>query len=357
MTFEALSQEASQNGLDNSLVHSSSSQTSELPYILSLFCGPGGLDWGFMQEGFQVALALDISSAAIKTHKRNFKSGEAKQTDLVQLGAQGVVEELLLCIPEKTKIGVIGGPPCQGFSRANRNPIPNDPRNLLPRLYIQIINALKEKFSVEFVVFENVLGIKDEVHIKTYKSLIRNVKKAGFKVNEFELCSADFGVAQNRKRIVLAAMRKEANYTKVLPLKKETKLNVKDVIGSLVEPAFFTRNLKIEDIPLHPNHWTMQPKSSRFKIAPELWKKSRSFKILQWNELSPTIAFGHREIHIHPNCKRRLSIYEAMLLQGFPKDFVLLGNLSEQVEQVSNAVPPPLARSLAAAVKESIRNN
>ena len=62
-----------------------------------------------------------------------------------------------------------------------------------------------------------------------------------------------------------------------------------------------------------------------------------------------------REIHIHPDGRRRLSIYEAMLLQGFPENFVLKGNLSEQVEQVSNAVPPPLARCIAAAVKRAMQ--
>jgi DNA (cytosine-5)-methyltransferase 1 len=76
----------------------------------------------------------------------------------------------------------------------------------------------------------------------------------------------------------------------------------------------------------------------------------RSFKRLSWSDASPTIAFGNREIHIHPTGTRRLSIYEAMLLQGFPASFVLEGNLSEQVEQVSNAVPPPLAKSVAAAI-------
>jgi DNA (cytosine-5)-methyltransferase 1 len=70
---------------------------------------------------------------------------------------------------------------------------------------------------------------------------------------------------------------------------------------------------------------------------------------------SPTIAFGHREIHIHPTGKRRLSIYEAMLLQGFPAEFVLKGNLTQQVEQVSNAVPPPLAEAIAQAIMIRLR--
>ena len=101
----------------------------------------------------------------------------------------------------------------------------------------------------------------------------------------------------------------------------------------------------------------MRPKSPRF-YNPEIEARvGRSFRRLNWDTASPTIAFGHREIHVHPSGIRRLSIYEAMLLQGFPEAFVLEGNLSEQVEQVSNAVPPPLARSIALAVTRALRRN
>src|SRR6185369_7760020 len=75
-----------------------------------------------------------------------------------------------------------------------------------------------------------------------------------------------------------------------------------------------------------------------------------SFKRLEWNGQSPAAAYGHRELHVHPAGTRRVSLLEAMLLQGFPESCTFAGNLSEQVTQVSDAVPPPLA----AAVAESI---
>ena len=95
--------------------------------------------------------------------------------------------------------------------------------------------------------------------------------------------------------------------------------------------------------------------SKRFLQPEESDQTGRSFRRLKWDQPSPTVAYGHREIHVHPSGRRRLSIYEAMLLQGFPDEFVLEGNLSAQVEQVSNAVPPPLARSLATAIKEALQ--
>ena len=97
----------------------------------------------------------------------------------------------------------------------------------------------------------------------------------------------------------------------------------------------------------------MNPISPRFK-AKTPPHGGRCFKQLSWHKPSPTIAFGHREIYVHPNGKRRLSIFEAMLLQGFPDTFVLEGNLSEQVEQISNAVPPPLAKSVASAIRRTL---
>ena len=110
-------------------------------------------------------------------------------------------------------------------------------------------------------------------------------------------------------------------------------------------------------IPHHENHWTMRPLSKRFSRPGGADRAGRSFRRLEWDKPSPTVAYGHREIHVHPDGCRRLSIFEAMLLQGFPEDFVLEGTLSSQVEQVSNAVPPPLARALAKAIKAAMRRS
>lgn len=328
---------------------------SSLPAILSLFSGAGGLDLGFKHEGFEISLAIDISQAAIKSHKRNFPNSNSVCANLIDLGPQGVLDALLKKIPPKTKLGVIGGPPCQGFSRANNQSTADDPRNTLPKLYIEIIKKLQEVFEIEFIVFENVLGIRDKKHAQTYSSLVHDIDLLGFHLNEHELCATDFGVPQTRKRIILAAMRKGKGYLDVVPRKNTGVFTVKEAIGGIESPVFYSKNIKSTEIPVHPNHWTMKPKSYRFSTPMEKWSTScRSFKVLKWDRPSPTIAFGNREIHVHPSATRRISIYEALILQGFPKNFVLEGNLSEQVEQVSNAVPPPVARSVAAAVKHSL---
>ena len=329
-------------------------KTDPLPEVVSLFSGAGGLDWGFHKAGFKVSLAIDISDAAIRTHRKNFKTTSSIVADLIKLKPEGVAKVATEAIRSATRIGVIGGPPCQGFSRANVFAQKNDPRNKLPKLYLDIVKKLQEEYVVDFVVFENVLGIRDKKHKKTFSSLVDGLSELGFTITVKELCALDFGVPQNRRRVIISALRADSNYGEVVPLKKAGFKTVREAIGLLPEPKFFEKKLTPADIPHHPNHWTMQPKSPRFLNPEKSHGDGRSFKRLIWDKPSPTIAFGNREIHVHPEGRRRLSIYEAMLLQGFPRNFILEGNLSEQVEQVSNAVPPPLALSIASAVKSAI---
>ncbi len=324
-----------------------------LPKIVSLFSGAGGLDHGFKAAGFDVKVAFDISKAAVRTHKRNFPASNAFAEDLVKLKPAGVVRFVRKFIKPGSRIGLIGGPPCQGFSRANTRAKSTDVRNRLPSLYVRIVGELQKLYRVEFVVFENVLGMRDRKHARAYSRLLRGLNRLNLETTEKELCALDFGVPQTRRRIVLTALREERNRRTVRPRRRGGLISVREAIGGMPTPTFFSPNLTEADIPHHPNHWTMNPRSPRFKSKSNV-ANGRSFKQLRWSKPSPTIAFGHREIYIHPNGRRRLSIFEAMLLQGFPKSFVLEGNLSEQVEQISNAVPPPLARSVASAIRRTL---
>jgi DNA (cytosine-5)-methyltransferase 1 len=327
-----------------------------LPKIVSLFSGAGGLDLGFQRAEFPLSFAVDLSPAAIQTHRRNFKGTVSVAADLAELGPDGVLAHLDTLLEPGESIGVIGGPPCQGFSRANNGSAANDPRNWLPILYLNIVEALQAKYAVEFVLFENVLGIRDAKHSVTFRGILSKFREIGFIPDVNEYSALDYGVAQTRTRVIISAFRNEAVAQKFKPKKVDaTDLTVRAVIGSLPDPAFFARDLDKATIPHHENHWTMRPVSKRFSSPGGADRGGRCFRRLEWDKPSPTVAYGHREIHVHPEGRRRLSIYEAMLLQGFPSDFVLEGTLSSQVEQVSNAVPPPLAESLAVAIKAAMR--
>lgn len=334
----------------------SAEATSTLPKIVSLFSGAGGLDLGFQQAGFPLSFAVDLSPAAIKTHLRNFQDTVAMVADLTKLGSDGVLKQLAPILEPGEPIGVIGGPPCQGFSRANAQSTPHDPRNQLPLLYLQIVEALQEKYRVEFVLFENVLGIRDAKHLATFNGILDKFNEIGLTATAEVYSALDYGVAQTRNRVIVSGFRANAVAQAFKPRKVEAdNLTVRSIIEDLPDPAFFAHKLQKTDIPHHENHWTMRPMSKRFLHPEEVTQSGRSFRRLQWDQPSPTVAYGHREIHVHPTGRRRLSIFEAMLLQGFPYEFVLEGNLSAQVEQVSNAVPPPLARSLATAIKEALQ--
>lgn len=326
-----------------------------LPKIVSLFSGAGGLDLGFRNADFPLAFAVDLSPAAIRTHKRNFIETVSVAADLEKLGPDGVLARLKDLLEPGEAIGVIGGPPCQGFSRANTGSAANDPRNQLPLLYLRIVEALQSRFQVEFVLFENVVGIRDTKHAVTFSGIMSKFKEIGLTPVVEEYSALDFGVAQTRNRVIISGFRDGAVARDFKPNKTMAEdLTVGSVIGDLPEPAFFARDLKKSDIPYHENHWTMRPVSKRFSAQGGAQRAGRSFRRLDWDKPSPTVAYGHREIHVHPDGRRRLSIFEAMRLQGFPIDFVLEGTLSSQVEQISNAVPPPLAQALATAIKAAM---
>lgn len=320
-----------------------------LPKVVSLFSGAGGLDLGFAEAGFPIAFAVDSSKWAVQTHRQNFEGTVSLAADLVELQAVGVLGALSKVLTEGDRIAVIGGPPCQGFSRSNPAALASDPRNQLPFLYLEIVERLQEKYDVQFVLFENVLGIRDAKHAEAYAGILSKFQELGLSETVEEYCALDFKVPQNRRRVIISAFKTDAARDAFDPRKMpRVGLDVRTAIGGLPEPTFFSRGLDPDQIPFHPNHWTMRPVSKRFQDGPDA-SKTRSFRRLSWEKPSPTVAYGHREIHVHPDGKRRLSIYEAMRFQGFPHSFVLAGPLSAQVEQVSNAVPPPLGRALAEA--------
>ena len=322
--------------------------------VLSLFCGAGGLDLGFERAGYEICLSVDRSAAAIATHKRNFDAEKSLQADISTLGPGGICQALLERVPAGSRIGIIGGPPCQGFSRANTASYTDDPRNSLVDLYVRIIHRLDKDFEIDFVVFENVLGIKDRKHQQTFGRLKTGLESVGLAVTTHECCALDHDVPQTRRRVLVTGLHKLSGPLADIP-QRPGKKSVREAIGHLTSPVYFRPGLRPDEIPVHPNHWTSRPRSSRFSTPLRDWRPTRSFKRTYWSKPSPTIAFGHREIHVHPSGTRRLSIHEAMLLQGFPASFVLSGNMTQQVEQVSNAVPPPLAFSVAESIRQHLQ--
>ena len=324
------------------------------PSIVSLFCGAGGMDIGFTNAGFKIAFAADFSSASINTHNHNSITKVAHCLNLLEIKPDQLVNKISASIiDDQLPRGIIGGPPCQGFSFANTQRSNADPRNQLAIKYAEIVNKMAHSYPIEFFVFENVPGIKSEEN-KDFLTLLKRKLTRNFALYTTELNAADFGVPQNRKRFFMVGIRRKADIKHVFTFPAGVFLQhktVRSAIENLPEPQYFKHGLTPEKIPFHPNHWTMQPRSVRFREEYKPVVGARSFIKLGWDKPSRTVAYGHREIHIHPNGHRRLSIYEAMRLQGFPLEYQLTGTLSEQVTQISNAVPPPVAESIAKSLR------
>lgn len=178
---------------------------NDKPTIVDLFCGAGGLSLGFIEAGYRIVLANDIQDVCCETYKYNHPE---LPTDRVVLGdIRQVLDDF--SIPEPIDL-VVGGPPCQGFSSANKHhKVIDDPRNLLYKYFIEAVT----KFAPKFVVMENVRGmlkVADQV-ISDYSniSVIINGKEEKYLADYRLINSQDFGVAQSRERLIYIAIRSD----------------------------------------------------------------------------------------------------------------------------------------------------
>ncbi len=320
--------------------------------LLNLFSGCGGLDLGFEQAGFSPGLAFDIRPFSVRSWNRNRPLAKVGQVaDIAEL----TLEDLDECFGEEFRPkGVIGGPPCQSFTNANSRKRANDPRALMVPRFFDLSLALHDRSELDFVVMENVPELASERYRSILDLQIERLEAVGFVCSEAVLDAYNFGVPQHRKRLFLVALNVGVFGVEKWqpPEPSDERPNVRHAIGHLPAPTYFSRELNSAEIKPHPNHWCMVPKSKKFTNGQLQPGKGigRSFKMLDWERPSFTVSYGNREVHVHPGGKRRLSVYEALLLQGFPNDFVLEGNLSQQITQVSEAVPPPLAKAIAESI-------
>jgi len=338
-------------------------QTEERPLLLSVFSGSGGLDLGFWQAGYKIALAADIFPAAVVTHERNHgPHGTVTKTLDLSVTTYEQLASMWRDLTNQRPVGIIGGPPCQAFSVSNVHKRDDDPRRLMLQHYAQFVEGFNRDFDLDFFLFENVPGLLDEDHKETFNQFRELCTNAGFNITEKVIDAVHFGVPQYRERLIIVGINKRRFPGLVFSIPGGNLSEypaIDSVLSDLPEPVVNARNMKPEDIPFHPNHWTFKVKSAKFTNGSIQPGKAigRSFRALAWGQPSWTVAYGHREVHVHPNCKRRLSIYEAMLLQGFPRDYVLEGTISDQVVLVSDAVPPPVGKAMAMAIGEALNHN
>ena len=143
--------------------------------LLSLFSGAGGLDYGFKAAGFRTVLAIDVNQAALETYETNHPGSTVIPLDLSQVEPQTVVDTWDEYSGGVSPAGIIGGPPCQGFSSANVRQEADDPRRQLLFNYADIVESFKDIFDIGFFAFENVPGLASRRHKELLADFSRNV--------------------------------------------------------------------------------------------------------------------------------------------------------------------------------------
>lgn len=179
--------------------------------FLSLFCGCGGLDSGFLSKGFRRTGAVDIDPLALTTYASNLGAANIFQFDVRHWRA-------LLSVERPTVL--IAGPPCQGFSLVGRMQ-PSDPRNRLFTIPLRLGIAL----NAEAIVIENVPGITSSRYRSIWRRAQRLLDNAGYSYSVHSINVVDLGLPQLRTRIVLLASRGKEIATFRPPVKPRTVLS------------------------------------------------------------------------------------------------------------------------------------
>ena len=354
--------------------------------VIDLFCGCGGLSEGFKLAGYEIVGGIDFNEAAIKTYNENFGEGKGLCCDLMNMS----VEDIKKSFGDLSDIDVIiGGPPCQGFSSANRYKIEgDDPRNKLFFEFVKFVDLAKPKV----VLIENVKGIITNKNGYAKDKIYEIFENRGYTVNHKILNAVDYGVPQKRQRnfFVITRTDEKFDFDKIKKIDKP--ITVEDAIGELynydnnnTKEGFIVKeditsnyrlylradNNRIENHEVkYPaekvqNRISYVPQGGNWQDVPtDLWPSNRTnrhssaYKRLDEKQPSCTIDTGNNHSnYFHPLYNRIPTVREAARLQSFPDDFIFVGNRSEQYRQVGNAVPPLMSKALAEEIKKYIKED
>lgn len=388
--------------------------------FIDLFAGCGGLSEGFYKQGFKALAHVEIDHTACETLKTRMKYYGYNSVDRDVLELDITRDDVTECIDNavdgQNVDVIIGGPPCQSFSSLGRakdeNGMKNDPRNYLFESYVKILNYYRPKFFV----FENVTGIltakiNNKHIINTIIEKLSENYKVTTKPGAHVLNSANYGVPQIRKRVILIGVRKDISidvedvYNSIIKTHYDPEMSENEMVGlekyvtvrdaieelpSLLpgegekEIQFeykknnvflkriaskknvlmdhIARNHNDKDIEryreMSKNHWTFQELlDNRKDLCHEKQRVFGNSYAVQWWDLPSKTIIAHLykdgNQFIHPDYKqaRTLTVREVARLQSFPDDFVFEGSRTDQYKQIGNAVPPLLAEAIASAIK------
>jgi len=360
--------------------------------ILSFYSGGGFMDMGFEQAGFEAVWSNEYDKTFASLHAagitswrkslgNNTKAEIFNTSSITDVSSCDIVRE---AFPGGLPIlfGMIGGPPCQDFSiNGNMNGFKGDRGSLTDVFLCKIL-----ELQPSFFVMENVTGLlrskKNSKHFKNLLELMADDFLIDFKV----LNSLNYGVPQSRERVFVVGIRKDLMKHKVdscafgekwFPFPTCEKDYTKEVywpthnqFGSYVTkpenvPLSLCVNSYLVDktqegkIPNSAEYFNLRVKEEKLNQIKEGETNRPSFKRLHRFRYSPTTCYGNNEVHLHPYQNRRLSVREALRIQGVPDSYILPedSSLSKKFKMIGNGVPVPLAKAVAESLREFIINN
>lgn len=320
--------------------------------FIDLFAGAGGLSCGLTMAGFTPVGSVEIMPEAVDTYKYNFieKKGFCEKAEPMDIREDAAKNSLYSAIADKHIHLIAGGFPCQGFSMAGHRVV-TDPRN---NLYLEMLKIVR-RVQPDFVLMENVEGIRSMLDGKVEAKIISDYKEAGYDINVTVLNSADYGVPQIRKRVIFIGNRLGWTNYHPEPLYSPDKYIT---LGEGIE-RFMTmpENKSINHIfTRHTEKMIEMLKQlpegqSLYKNYSDAWKKS------PWNKPSCTVKENHGGVNIHPKLPRVLTPRELAALQSFPDDFIFRGSKKWQLVQIGNAVPCLLGKAVGIAILKTYEKN
>lgn len=378
------------------------------PKAIDLFSGAGGITLGLGNAGFDVVFCSDHNPACELTHRRNFPHIPFMRTDIERLSGQQIMDAVGIGPGELDLL--IGGPPCQGFSIIGQREV-WDPRNGLFKQFLRIAAELRSRV----VIIENVSGLATLNKGAVLQEIGRSFAAVGYEVDCAELLAAQYGVPQMRWRMFFIGWRVDQNKRGGFPQPTHGRRGIGDLVPNRTIDAadtegFVTIAEAIKDLPPidageHGGRYTRKPRTQYQEAmrenAPELlenhyaarlsrqnmerlhvlkpgqdWRSlphellpagmqralrkdhTRRYRRMQWDGIARSIITRFRDPksgeYIHPEQDRTISIREAARLQSFPDWFIFEGTTSDQYDQVGNAVPPLLARAVAAEIRDML---
>lgn len=361
--------------------------------ILSFYSGGGFMDMGFEKAGFEIIWTNEVDEVFIKLHAAGITSWRKARGNgikaeifntksITSISAKNIIEE---AFPDEKPedFGIIGGPPCQDFSiNGNRKGFKGE-RGKLTIIFFDRILELKPTFFV----MENVTGLTKHKSTKEHlKKLLSRVEKEYF-IDHKTLNALDFGVPQFRERVFFVGIRRDKVDKDVInkffgewftfPVDKQfqgaaTKYKWATAVPfgkALTKPKDLPLNLCVESCLVPSREMKSTPNSKEYfnlyatkktlDAINEGETNRPSFKRLHRFKYSPTACYGNNEVHLHPYKHRRLSVREALRLQGVEDTYVLPSELplSKKFKMIGNGVPVPLAEAVAKALKDFLKRN